>query len=148
MRPYAADDATHFHGRGAEIDELLGRLRVGERELYVIGPSGSGKSSLVAAGLLPRLARGVSGLGPFVVRSMRPGEQPATRLGELLGAPNRKLTALAEAIDALLAGRAASSSVLIVIDQLEELFTLAGADERDQFGARSSRCVRCLGARW
>ncbi|HEX7843238.1 MAG TPA: hypothetical protein VF469_37460 [Kofleriaceae bacterium] len=54
MRPYTADDADHFHGRGAEIDELIGRLRAGERELCVLGPSGSGKSSLVAAGVLSR----------------------------------------------------------------------------------------------
>jgi CHAT domain len=87
MRPYSADTATHFHGRGAEVDGMIGRLLAGERELYVIGPSGSGKSSLVAAGLLPRLARGVSGLGPFVVRSMRPGERPIARLGEVLEAP-------------------------------------------------------------
>src|SRR5262249_10890674 len=60
MRPYSPDDADHFHGRGAEIDELIGRLRAGEREIYVIGPSGSGKSSLVAAGVLPRLVRGVA----------------------------------------------------------------------------------------
>jgi hypothetical protein len=71
MRPYTADDAKGFHGRDAEIDELIGRLRAGEREIYVIGPSGSGKSSLLAAGVLPRLARGVTGLGPFVVRALR-----------------------------------------------------------------------------
>ena len=133
MRPYSADDADHFHGRGAEIDELIGRLRAGEREIYVIGPSGSGKSSLVAAGVLPRLARGVAGLGPFVVRTMRPSEQPAARLGELLGVSDRKLTSPAEAITALLGGRAFSSSVLILIDQLEELFTLADAGERERF---------------
>src|SRR3954470_2575847 len=49
MRPYTADDADRFHGRDEEIQELLGRLRMGEREIYLIGPSGSGKSSLVAA---------------------------------------------------------------------------------------------------
>lgn len=68
MRPYTADDADHFHGRGAEIDKLIGRLRAGERELCVLGPSGSGKSSLVASGILPRLARGVTVLGPLAVR--------------------------------------------------------------------------------
>ena len=133
MRPYSADDAAHFHGRDAEIDELLGRLRAGEREIYVIGPSGSGKSSLVAAGVLPRLARGVAGLGPFLVRSMRPGEQPAARLGELLEVLRGGLATPAGAIAALLARRAPGASVLIVIDQLEELFTLASADEREQF---------------
>jgi WD40 repeat protein len=133
MRSYSADDSDHFYGRGVEIDELLGRLRAGEREIYVIGPSGSGKSSLVAAGVLPRLACGVAGLGLFVVRSMRPGEHPAARLGELLEVSDRDLTAPVDVIAALLTGRALSSSVLILIDQLEELFTLADADERDRF---------------
>jgi len=133
MRAYTADDADHLHGRGAEIDELLGRLRAGEREIYVIGPSGSGKSSLVAAGVLPRLARGAAGLGPFVVRSMRPGEHPAARLGEVLEVAVETLAAPTKAIAALLAARAPGASVLLVIDQLEELFTLAEAGERDQF---------------
>lgn len=52
MRPFGADDAGDFHGREAEITELIGRLRAGQREIFVIGPSGSGKSSLVAAGVL------------------------------------------------------------------------------------------------
>ncbi|HEX7837219.1 MAG TPA: hypothetical protein VF469_07130, partial [Kofleriaceae bacterium] len=135
MRPYAADDADHFHGRDTEIDDLLGRLRAREREIYVIGPSGSGKSSLVGAGILPRLARGVAGLGPFLVRSMRPGERPAVRLDELLEVSHggEASAAPADAIAALLAGRAIGSSVLIVIDQLEELFTLADAGERERF---------------
>jgi hypothetical protein len=141
MRPYSADDADHFHGRGAEIDELLGRLRAGEREIYVIGPSGSGKSSLVAAGILPRLARGGAGLGPFLVRSMRPGEHPAARLGKLLEVSERELTAPADAVAALLGRRARGASVLIVIDQLEELFTLAAPGERDRF-LRALRALR------
>jgi len=132
MRPYTADDADHFHGRGAEIDELIGRLRAGEREVCVLGPSGSGKSSLVAAGVLPRLARGVTGLGPFVVRSMRPGERPAARLVELLEL-SHPAHPPAAAVAALLAQRAPGASVLIVIDQLEELFTLADPGERERF---------------
>jgi hypothetical protein len=145
-RPYTADDAHHFYGRGAEIDELIGRLRAGERELCVLGPSGSGKSSLVAAGVLPRLARGMTGLGPFLVRSMRPGERPAARLDDLLEIPDPVLTP-ADAVVALLAQRAPDTSVLVVIDQLEELFTLADTDERERFWRAwqalraESRCV-------
>src|ERR1043166_7638556 len=131
MRPYTPDDAAGFQGREAEIDELIGRLRAGEREISVIGPSGSGKSSLVAAGVLPRLARGVAGLGPLVVRTMRPGEQPAARLYEALDWSSRDPFIAADAITALLAHRARDASVLLVIDQLEELFTLAGTGERD-----------------
>lgn len=126
MRPYSADDADHFHGRGTELEELISRLRMGEREIYVIGPSGSGKSSLVAAGVLPRLARGASGLGPFLVRAMRPGEYPAARLHELLEVHGGPGSSPADAIAALLAHRGPGSSVLLVIDQLEELFTAGG----------------------
>jgi serine phosphatase RsbU (regulator of sigma subunit) len=127
MRPYTADDAEQFHGRDAEIAEILGRLRAGEREIYVIGPSGSGKSSLLAAGVLPRLARGAAGLGSFLVRTMRPGETPATRLRDLL-----ELSHTAPA-NGVLAHRADGPAALIVVDQLEELFTLASPDEREQF---------------
>jgi hypothetical protein len=133
MRPYTADDAASFHGREAEIEELIGRLRAGEREIYVIGPSGSGKSSLVAAGVLPRLARGVAGLRPLVVRTMRPGEQPAARLYEALEASPEQPFEVADCIGALLAHRARNSSVLLVVDQLEELFTLASVSESEEF---------------
>jgi conflict system STAND superfamily ATPase/CHAT domain-containing protein len=133
MRPYNANDAGGFHGRDTEIAELIGRLRAGEREIFVIGPSGSGKSSLVTAGVLPRLARGVTGLGMFVVRELRPGEQPAARLGQALEVPAGEGLAVANHVAALLAHHAPSVSLLLVVDQLEELFTLANAGERARF---------------
>ncbi|HWO22353.1 MAG TPA: TIR domain-containing protein, partial [Kofleriaceae bacterium] len=132
MRAYAPDAAACFHGREIEADEILSRLRAGEREIYIVGPSGSGKSSLVAAGVLPRLARGASGLGPFLVRMLRPGEHPAARLAEAL---EGDVAASGGAVDALLARGPASGCVLLVIDQLEELFTLASPDERARFWA-------------
>src|SRR5262249_12008980 len=110
----------------------------------------SGKSSLVAAGILPRLAQGVTGLGRFVVRDMRPGEQPAARLGQVLEAdPGQPLVA-ADRVAALCAHRGRGASVLLVVDQLEELFTLARAAEREQFLAAlrdlraEPRCVVLL----
>ncbi len=130
MRPYSADDAAHFHGRSTEIEDLLFRLRRGEREIYVIGPAGSGKSSMVAAGLLPRLARGAP---RFVVCAMRPGEHPTLHLREALEASDGELGTPGNAIAALLAHRAAGASVLIVIDQLEELFTQVTTEERAAF---------------
>jgi hypothetical protein len=133
MRPFAADDAGSFHGRDTEIAELIGRLRVGDREIFVIGPSGSGKSSLMTAGVLPRLARGVAGLRPFVVSELRPGEQPATRLGQLLDQPVGEPLVAADHVAVLLAHRGPGASLLLVVDQLEELFTLASANERAQF---------------
>jgi hypothetical protein len=56
LRAFTPDDAPIFFGRGRETDELIARLTdTSCRALVVVGASGSGKSSLVAAGLLPRL---------------------------------------------------------------------------------------------
>ncbi|MGB7990722.1 MAG: SUMF1/EgtB/PvdO family nonheme iron enzyme [Candidatus Methylophosphatis roskildensis] len=55
LRAFTPDDAPIYFGRGRETDELVRRLADGCRFLAVVGASGSGKSSLVAAGLIPRL---------------------------------------------------------------------------------------------
>ncbi|HEX2690818.1 MAG TPA: TIR domain-containing protein, partial [Kofleriaceae bacterium] len=144
MRPYTAEHAASFHGRDAQIDEIIERLRAGEREIYVIGPSGSGKSSLVAAGVLPRLARGVSGLGKPVLRSLQPGDRPVERLAQVLEGNAARTGA---SVDALLARHPPSTSLLLVIDQLEELFLRTSPDERAPFLAalrglrRDPRCM-------
>src|SRR6185369_17165954 len=77
--------------------------------------------------------RGVAEVGPFVIRAMRPGEQPAARLYEVLELPPGQPFVAADCIAALLAHRGRGSSVLLVVDQLEELFTLASAGEREAF---------------
>lgn len=57
LRAFTPDDSPIFLGRGRETDALLEKLRgPGGRLLAVVGASGSGKSSLVGAGLIPRLA--------------------------------------------------------------------------------------------
>jgi hypothetical protein len=143
MRPFTQQDAQWFFGRDAELDDILRRLRRGEREIYVIGASGSGKSSLITAGLAPRLTRGVPGLPDFLVRTLRPGELPLARLGEVLGGNPADPVAT---IGQLLA-RHAATSLLLVIDQLEELFAVARDDDRLGFlaavrGLRADpRCV-------
>ena len=55
MKPFTAAEQGRFYGRKAEIDQAVDRLRR-HPFLAVIGPSGSGKSSLLAAGILPALA--------------------------------------------------------------------------------------------
>jgi len=140
MRPFAEAEAAQFFGRDREIGDLIGRLDRGEREIYVIGPSGSGKSSLVQAGLLHALEAGSSRLErSFVVRTMRPGERPTDRLAKLL---EGDLATPAATVEAFVARHPPAERVLVFIDQLEELFTLAGADERQRFIA----VLRALGA--
>jgi eukaryotic-like serine/threonine-protein kinase len=114
----------------------------------VIGPSGSGKSSLVTAGVLPKLARGVSGLGPCVVRALRPGEHPAALLAEAVEVPQGGALGVPDRVAALLAHRGAGAWLLMVVDQLEELFTLASAGERTAFSPRCVRCAPSSAARW
>ena len=139
IRPFTTEDAARFHGRDKEVRDLLGRLRDGQRELYVIGPSGSGKSSLVAAGLVPSLARSpeLAG-GSFLVRRMRPGADPTVALATALEATATERSDpamhwLGDTVGRLLASHPAHQRLLIFIDQLEELFTTAGATPRAAF---------------
>jgi WD40 repeat protein/energy-coupling factor transporter ATP-binding protein EcfA2 len=131
MVPFRTEDARFFHGREDEIQSLLAQIRH-HRFLLVIGPSGSGKSSLVTAGLLPRLddpkhfARGT-----WRSLTMRPGEQPLGRLRDLLGGDPSQPDAT---LSALLAADPPAQRLLLVVDQLEELFALVKErTEQDRF---------------
>ncbi|MBW4502995.1 MAG: TIR domain-containing protein [Scytonema hyalinum WJT4-NPBG1] len=119
MEPFTEAMSDRFFGREEEIEELLGRLRL-HPFLMVIGPSGSGKSSLVFAGLLPKLRQvGFFGAGEWLVRSMRPGATPLTTLKEILG--NDPITA--RNITQILSTQPNAQRFLLVIDQFEEVFT-------------------------
>jgi WD40 repeat protein len=126
MRPFQADDAKYFYGRDTEIEAVLGLVAAGERELYLIGPSGSGKSSLITAGVLPRLAAR-PGAPELIVRTMRPGDAPLRRLGECLEAG--PAAAPDAAAVAAWSARHPGARLVIFIDQLEELFTQAAGDQ-------------------
>ncbi|MBB1270517.1 winged helix-turn-helix domain-containing protein [Shewanella sp. SR44-3] len=71
LRPYQAKDAQVFFGRSAQISTLLGRIsqqvKFGRAFCLLLGPSGSGKSSLVNAGVLPNLMgrNGYDGIGVY-----------------------------------------------------------------------------------
>ncbi|MGZ4413309.1 MAG: nSTAND1 domain-containing NTPase [Gaiellaceae bacterium] len=137
-----------FFGRGAEIEELLSRLQPilasSPRFVALIGPSGSGKSSLVRAGLVPRLER--MGARWAVVPPLKPGNRPlstlARRLAAALGENDwRQIRDRIERDPAELVGLTDdllhttggnATSALLVIDQAEELVT-AEAEERAAF---------------
>jgi len=129
MLPFQANTMRFFYGRDHEITDLLQRLRH-HRMLYVIGPSGSGKSSLVLAGLLPQLSAGRSfPEGHFVVQRMRPGQHPNEALAQLIGANRPPVQAIAKLLNAT----ASAERLLLVIDQFEELFTLASREDQQSF---------------
>jgi len=136
LAPYAVSDAGRFVGREGEIEGILERLR--HRPLQVVvGPSGAGKTSFVHAGVIPRLPRGWRAV------TLRPGAAPLAALASRLGdagvavAELRALLASSPATVAAEVARAAEAgTIVVVIDQLEELFTLCGCvEEREQFAA-------------
>lgn len=131
MRAFRPEEARYFHGREAEIDELIQRLRHFPF-VAVIGASGSGKSSLVLAGLIPALQRStLFGAGGWLMRVLRPGAQPLAALRHALG-----VTELMHFTpDALLAAQTDAARLLLVIDQGEELFTQGAAEATDFFVA-------------
>ena len=102
-----------FFGREQLVGELAART-VGVGVLAVIGASGSGKSSVIAAGLVPSLQAGLlPGSECWESASIRPGNEPAAEL------------------DAALAHASADRRLVLVIDQFEELFAV-GIEEAER----------------
>jgi hypothetical protein len=114
MKPFREGDSERFFGRDEQIEELLRRLRK-HPFLTIIGPSGSGKSSLVFAGLIPNLRRsGLFGLGEWFVCDMRPGETPMDKLASILG--DSDLSDPGRAVSVLLAAQPEAHRMLLVVD--------------------------------
>ncbi len=144
LEAFNEKDADVFFGRDADIELMIDRLHpavpvAARRIVPIVGPSGSGKSSLVQAGLLPRLARRRKPwaiVGPFTpesspVESLRRATD--TALDGLLPSLDTA-NDLATAVRAR-RGRAGvrRNNVLIVVDQAEELMTLASSGEAAKF---------------
>ncbi len=174
LRVFEAEHAEFFFGREALVEQLVGQVanlsqaaEVGQvanlsqaggaksstRFLTVLGASGSGKSSLVRAGLVPALQAGaIPGSDEWAILVLKPGNRPleelAAQLAPVLYSEGERLTATRQLLDNLNAdGRALHLAVrlawaetppeqylLLVIDQFEEIFTLCHDEtERHRF---------------
>jgi hypothetical protein len=137
LAAFQPEDADLFFGRRLLVDLLISRLQQ-RTTLVVGGPSGSGKSSVLRAGLLPALAAGaLPSSRQWRVRIFTPGERPVSTLAKELAA-----AAPGQAPDAdslrkdpeAVRDAGAPDGLLLVVDQFEELFTLCDEPaERDAF---------------
>src|SRR6266568_2782760 len=150
LEAFTEQDSAVFFGRDAEIAELLERLNPvvaarANRMVTVVGPSGVGKSSLVEAGIVPRLRQRRGGW--IVVPPVVPGDRPVHSLARCLAAADTRHSAggvraqlttdmafLPRFLDGLRIARGRpAGSVLLTVDQAEELITLSGQVERDAY---------------
>ncbi|MFL5351418.1 protein kinase domain-containing protein [Archangium sp.] len=143
LQPFEAEHRALFFGRRREQREVLERLRA-EPFLLLAGDSGVGKSSLCLAGVLPRLAEGEledgrRWRGVRLIPGRRPAAALAAALAPVLGADEEGLTAFLRSDPTGLARRlrahlGADEGLVVYVDQLEELVTLAGDAEAAQAG--------------
>ncbi|HYU97970.1 MAG TPA: hypothetical protein VE977_04035 [Pyrinomonadaceae bacterium] len=166
LRPFETDEYGLFFGREGQSDALIERLQR-SHFLAVVGTSGSGKSSLVRAGLLPALRGGMmAGAGSgWRIAIMRPGSDPIGNLACALaekdvlleaggGLPPAEAEAVIEAtlrrgslglVDAARQARLQDhEKLLVVVDQFEELFRFRAARTLSSAGDDASAFVKLL----
>ncbi len=165
LRPFEEEEEHLFFGREKSVTELLSRLRM-SRFLAVIGTSGSGKSSLIKAGLLPSLYRGFMAQAgsSWRVALFRPGDNPIGNLADVLakaGLPGEDMdntdkdadqsniygkfleTTLRRSNRGLIeivkqARLPEYENLLIVVDQFEELFRFSKLERSKEDGKQDS----------
>lgn len=159
LKAFTEADEPIFFGRGRESDDLLKQVR-NSRFVAVVGVSGSGKSSLVMAGLIPRLRNNaIADFGQnskqwHIVR-FTPNNDPflqlsgallksipalkgdpveySTRRAKLASVLRHSPAALGETLESVFCDESHSVEAFLFLDQFEELFTLAPPELRQPF---------------
>ena len=165
LRPFDFEESHLFFGRDGQSEQLISKLGA-THFLAAVGTSGSGKSSLVRAGLMPALLGGfmTSAGSNWRIAVMRPGNDPIGNLARALNSPevfgsdipeNAALQiALTEA--SLLRGSrglvdavrqvmiAGNENLLVLVDQFEEIFRFARVAETQEYRDEAAAFVKLL----
>lgn len=161
LEAYEEEDAGYFFGRTALTDHLLTRITRWKQDphalrfLAIVGASGSGKSSLVKAGLIPALRQAER----WQIIIVRPGAEPLLSLAlPLLPQPQGSTEPAEQLVDRLRTHEetlntmaqlrlthewAAYNGLLLIVDQFEELFAAdeTGADKQTAVVNRADRAA-------
>ena len=146
LRPFESDESLLFFGRQTQTMEILQRLHQ-YHFVAVTGGSGSGKSSLIKAGVIPRLKAGylVNFNDHWVIATMKPGQSPMYNLIDAIldqsDLKNNGLTSTViqeriseqgvnAIVDILKLLLKSNSNFLLLVDQFEELFRFS-IDKKD-----------------
>ena len=126
LRPFETNEAHLFFGRDQQINELVSRLER-NRFVAVVGVSGSGKSSLVRAGLIPalKLGRLTDSRGQWRAVVTRPAGAPYTHLATKLseaGFDPEPLRQSSYGLVHVAKQLKPTENLLVLVDQFEELF--------------------------
>ncbi|MBT2418174.1 trypsin-like peptidase domain-containing protein [Streptomyces sp. ISL-22] len=121
LEPFTAEHAQWFEGRSDAVRQVVANLAQQRRLTLLLGPSGSGKSSLLQAGVLRELAKGVlPGSDRWLPVLARPRQDMLAEI-ERAGLPGASSDGITAAVNARLAAEPSFQRVLLVIDQFEEL---------------------------
>ncbi len=150
LRPFEKSEKALFFGRSKEVEEILRKLKT-TRFLAVVGASGSGKTSLIQAGLVPQLLSGFEGQGgtKWGIAMFTPGRNPIGNLANVLAqrnvlSPDIKAEPNSEKIEQTLRRSSLGltnvvkeriealkdKNLLIVINKFEQLFDLMDEDDK------------------
>ena len=143
LRPFTEFDCPVFFGRAALVDQLFASLDE-NRFVVLLGPPGSGKSSLIRAGLIPKLSAAANRPRKFESVLLRPGVDPLGSLVQALqltadvyGSSESKGTRQETGLDIPVAIRqlveSSDSDVVLIVDGLDELPFAAPSDTVREF---------------
>ena len=130
LRPFGYDQRHLFFGREEQISESLRQLQE-TRFLMVVGPSGSGKSSMINAGLIPGLYSSEETSTNWKTATLRPGDDPLGNMAQALSASDILHTDDTDQFRsgtitlpdlAQKAGLSTQTPLLLFVDQFEEIF--------------------------
>ncbi|MEV0177175.1 trypsin-like peptidase domain-containing protein [Streptomyces sp. NPDC050803] len=121
LEPFTAEHARWFEGRSEAVRQVVANLARQQRLTLLLGPSGSGKSSLIQAGVLRALAAGeLPGSDRWLPVLTRPRQDMLAEI-EQAGLPGASEDGIIAAVNRRLAAEPSYQRVLLVIDQFEEL---------------------------